>query len=380
MSPSLYRSFVDRHFDEILADLKAFVEVESPTTVKTAVDTASRHLAARFADAAGAEIVWHPQRDWGDHFEARIGRGSRRILLLGHVDTVWPLGTIERLPCRTDGDRITGPGSFDMKSGDIQALWALRAVREQNGGKDKTFVFFGNTEEEAGSPTSRPIIEQLARESECVLVLEPSVGTEGAVKLWRKGVGMFRLEVSGRASHAGADPEKGRSAVLELARQIVDLYTAVPLASTGTTMNVGVVRGGTRSNVVAASAEAQIDLRVRTAAEAQRAEAAILTRPTFVPGTTVRVTGGLNRPPMEETAASRRLYEQARVIAADEGFELPAGGTGGGSDGNFTAALGVPTLDGLGAVGGGGHADSEHVRRETVAPRTAWFARLLAGL
>ncbi|HKX17874.1 MAG TPA: M20/M25/M40 family metallo-hydrolase, partial [bacterium] len=340
MSPSPYRTFADRHLDEVLADLKAFVEVESPTTVKTAVDGAARHLATRFADAAGAEIVWHPQQQWGDHFEARIGRGSRRILLLGHVDTVWPIGTIERLPCRIDGDRITGPGSFDMKSGDIQALWALRAVRAQRAAQDKTFVFFANTEEEAGSPTSRPIIEQLARESECVLVLEPSVGVEGAVKLWRKGVGMFRLEVSGQASHAGADPEKGRSAVLELARQIVDLYAAVPLSSTGTTMNVGVVRGGTRSNVVAASAEAQIDLRVRTAAEAQRAEAAILTRPTFVPGTTVRVTGGLNRPPMEETAASRRLYEQARAIAADEGFELPAGGTGGGSDGNFTAALG----------------------------------------
>jgi glutamate carboxypeptidase len=380
VSPSPYRAFVDRHLDEILDDLKTFVEVESPTTVKAAVDRAARHLAGRFADAASAEIVWHPQPEWGDHFEARIGRGARRILLLGHVDTVWPLGTIERLPCRVDGDRITGPGSFDMKSGDIQALWALRAVAEQRAARDKTFVFFANTEEEAGSPTSRPIIERLARESECVLVLEPSVGAEGAAKLWRKGVGMFHLEVAGVASHAGADPEQGRSAVLELAHQIVDLYAAVPRLDAGTTLNAGVVRGGTRSNVVAASAEAQVDLRVRTAAEARRAEAAILTRPVFVPGTTVRVTGGLNRPPMEETPASRRLYERARVIAADEGFELPAGGTGGGSDGNFTAALGVPTLDGLGAVGGGGHADTEHVRRATVAPRTAWFARLLAEL
>jgi glutamate carboxypeptidase len=380
VSPSAYRTFVDRHLDEILADLTALVEVESPTTVKAAVDRAARHLAGRFAEAAGAEIVWHAQPEWGDHFEARIGRGPRRILLLGHVDTVWPLGTIERLPCRIDGGRITGPGSFDMKSGDIQALWALRAVIEQGAAADKTFVFFANTEEEAGSPTSRPIIEQLARESECVLVLEPSVGSEGAAKLWRKGVGMFRLEVTGQASHAGADPEKGRSAVLELARQIVDLYAAVPLAAAGTTLNVGVVRGGSRSNVVAASAEALIDLRVRTAAEARRAEAVIRERPAFVPGTTVRVTGGLNRPPMEETPASRRLYEQARAIASDEGFELPAGGTGGGSDGNFTAALGVPTLDGLGAVGGGGHADSEHVRLAAVAPRTAWFARLLAEL
>lgn len=379
---SAYRAFADRHLDEMLADLKTFVELESPTTVKAATDRAARHLAGRFADAAGAEIVWHAQRDWGDHFEARIGRGPRRILLLGHVDTVWPIGTIERLPCRIDGDRITGPGSFDMKSGDIQALWALRGVVElaPAAAADKTFVFFGNTEEEAGSPTSRPIIERLARESECVFVLEPSVGAEGAVKLWRKGVGMFRLEVTGVASHAGADPEKGRSAVLELAHQIIDLYAAVPRADTGTTLNVGVVQGGTRSNVVAASADARIDLRVKTAAEARRAEAAILNRPAFVPGTVVRATGGLNRPPMEETPASRRLYEFARRLAAEEGFALPAGGTGGGSDGNFTAAIGVPTLDGLGAVGDGGHADTEHVRRATVAPRTAWFARLLAEL
>jgi glutamate carboxypeptidase len=218
------------------------VEVESPTTVKAAADRAARHLAGRFADATGAEIVWHPQQEWGDHFEARIGRGARRILLLGHVDTVWPLGTIERLPCRVDGDRITGPGSFDMKSGDMQALWGLRTALDAAGKAiaGKTFTFFGNTEEEAGSPTSRPIIERLARESECVLVLEPSVGEEGAAKLWRKGVGMFRLEVAGVASHAGADPEQGRSAVLELAHQIVDLYAAVPRAETGSTMNAGV--------------------------------------------------------------------------------------------------------------------------------------------
>lgn len=377
---SPYRAFADRHLDEILRDLEALVELESPTTEKAAVDRASRHLAARFAEAAGAEIIWHPQRDFGDHFEARIGRGPRRVLLLGHVDTVWPLGTIERLPCRIDGDRITGPGSFDMKAGDVQGLWALRAVVERGAAADKTFVFFANTEEEVGSPTSRPIIERLAREAECVLVLEPSVGAEGAAKLWRKGVGIFRLEVQGVASHAGADPEKGRSAVLELAHQIVDLYAAVARPEEGTTLNVGLVQGGTRSNVVAATAEAHIDLRVRTVAEARRAERAMVERPSFVPGTTVRVTGGLNRPPMEETPASRRLYEVARRLAAAEGFGLPAGGTGGGSDGNFTAALGVPTLDGLGAVGDGGHAETEHVRRSAVAPRTAWFARLLAEL
>ncbi len=372
-----FRGFVDQHLEEILADLKAFVELESPTTNKAAVDRAGRHLAGRFQQAAGAEIAWHPQTAWGDHFEARVGSGPRRILVLGHFDTVWPVGALERMGCRIGGGRMTGPGVFDMKYGDIQALWALRAVAESRAGKDKTFVYFGNTEEEVGSPTSRPIIERLARESECVFVLEPSVGLEGAIKLWRKGVGRYRLAVQGVASHAGADPEKGRSAVLELAHQVVDLHAITDMEK-GTTVNVGVVSGGTRSNVVAASAEAEIDLRVRTAEEARRADVRVRTRPTFVGGTSVRVEGGLNRPPMEETPASRRLYELAKRLAADEGVELPAGGTGGGSDGNFTAALGVPTLDGLGAVGDGGHADHEHIVVSAVAPRLAWFTRLLA--
>jgi glutamate carboxypeptidase len=373
-----FRAFVERHLGDILDDLRAFVEIESPTTDKLAVDRAGRHLARRFAEAARAEVVWHPQPAWGDHFEARVGSGPRRILLLGHVDTVWPLGTLERLPCRIDGDRITGPGSFDMKSGDIQALWALRAVVESGGGAGKTFVFFANTEEECGSPTSRQIIERLAQDAECVLVLEPAAG-EGAIKLWRKGVGVYRLQVRGVASHAGADPEKGCSAIVELARQITDLQ-GIADREKGTTLNVGTVRGGTASNVVAAFAEAEIDLRVRTAAEARRADERIRGRPTFVPGTSVRVDGGLNRPPMEETPASRRLYDLAKRLAEEEGFALPAGGTGGASDGNFTAALGVPTLDGLGAVGDGAHADHEHVRISAIAPRTAWFARLLADI
>ena len=376
MLPS-FRPSVDRRFDAFVADVREFVELESPTTDKAACDRAGRHFAERFREYAGAEIVWHGQERQGDHFEARVGRGARKILLLGHFDTVWPAGTIGRLPCRIERDRLTGPGSFDMKCGDIQALWALRLLTEAGAGTDKTFTFLANSDEEIGSPTSRPIIERLARDSECVFVLEPAVGAEGAIKLWRKGIGMYTLEVDGVASHAGADPEKGRSAVLELAHQVIDLHN-LNNAALGTTVNIGVVHGGTRRNVVAAHAEAEIDLRVRTADEARRADEAIRNRPAFVSGTTARIRGGLNRPPMEETEASRRLYALARRIAADEGFDLPAGGTGGGSDGNFTAALGVPTLDGLGAVGDGGHAEHEHVVVSTMAPRLAWFTRLLA--
>ena len=376
---SSFRPLVDRRLEDVIADLRAFVELESPTVDKEACDRAGRHLAEQFRAYARAEIVWHPQDRYGDHFEARVGDGARRILLLGHSDTVWPVGTIRRLPCRIEGDRLTGPGSFDMKYGDVQALWGLRLVTEGRLGAGKTFVFFGNSDEEVGSPTSRPIIERLARDAECVLVLEPAVGPEGAIKLWRKGIGIYHLDVDGIASHAGADPEQGRSAILELAHQVVDLQ-GLNNAATGTTLNVGVIRGGTRANVVAARAEAEIDLRVRTSEEARLAHERILNRPTFVAGTTVHVRGGLNRPPMEESAGAHRLYALAKRIAAEEGFALPAGGTGGGSDGNFTAALGVPTLDGLGAVGDGGHADHEHVRVSTIAPRLAWFARLLAEL
>ena len=376
---SSFRPLVDRRLEDVIADLRAFVELESPTVDKEACDRAGRHLAEQFRAYASAEIVWHPQDRYGDHFEARVGDGARRILLLGHSDTVWPVGTIRRLPCWIEGDRLTGPGSFDMKYGDVQALWGLRLVTEGRLGAGKTFVFFGNSDEEVGSPTSRPIIERLARDAECVLVLEPAVGPEGAIKLWRKGIGIYHLDVDGIASHAGADPEQGRSAILELAHQVVDLQ-GLNNAATGTTLNVGVIRGGTRANVVAARAEAEIDLRVRTSEEARLAHERILNRPTFVAGTTVHVRGGLNRPPMEESAGAHRLYALAKRIAAEEGFALPAGGTGGGSDGNFTAALGVPTLDGLGAVGDGGHADHEHVRVSTIAPRLAWFARLLAEL
>jgi len=376
---SSFRPLVDRRLEDVIADLRAFVELESPTVDKEACDRAGRHLAEQFRAYARAEIVWHPQDRYGDHFEARVGDGARRILLLGHSDTVWPVGTIRRLPCRIEGDRLTGPGSFDMKYGDVQALWGLRLVTEGRLGAGKTFVFFGNSDEEVGSPTSRPIIERLARDAECVLVLEPAVGPEGAIKLWRKGIGIYHLDVDGIASHAGADPEQGRSAILELAHQVVDLQ-GLNNAAAGTTLNVGVIRGGTRANVVAARAEAEIDLRVRTSEEARLAHERILNRPTFVAGTTVHVRGGLNRPPMEESAGAHRLYALAKRIAAEEGFALPAGGTGGGSDGNFTAALGVPTLDGLGAVGDGGHADHEHVRVSAIAPRLAWFARLLAEL
>ncbi len=376
---SEFRRFADDHLKDLLSCVTAFVELESPSTDKAALDRAGQFLAGRFERDLAARVEWFPVTDQGNHFAARVGSGHRQILLLGHHDTVWPVGTIDRMPCRVEGDRLTGPGVYDMKGGTIQALFALQAVQALGLGKDKTFVFLGNADEEIGSHTSRQVIEDLARASECVLVLEPGAGVRGAAKLWRKGVGAYRLKVQGVASHAGGAPEKGRSALLELAHQIIDLQ-ALNDFDQGVNVNVGVASGGTRSNVVPALAEAHVDLRVPDMAAYAGVHSRIIRRPTFVDGTSVEITGGINRPPMNETPASRRIYEKAAAAAAAEGVDLPVGGAGGGSDGNFTAALGVPTLDGLGAVGSGAHADHEHVLVSTIAPRVAWLARFLADL
>jgi glutamate carboxypeptidase len=374
-----FRRYVGEHMEDLLACLQEFVAIESPSTDKAALDHAAGYLAHRFQQDLLARIAWFPQASHGDHLAAHVGEGPRQILLLGHHDTVWPIGTLAGMPCRVDGDRLTGPGIYDMKAGTIQALFALRAVQELGLGQDKTFVFLGNSDEETGSHTSRPIIDKLAQESEMVLVLEPAAGPVGAAKLWRKGVGAYQVDVQGVASHAGGAPEKGRSALLELAHQIIDLQ-AITDPGRGVTINVGVASGGTRSNVVPARAEAHADLRVPDMTAYAEAHRRITQRPSFVDGTKVTVSGGLNRPPMVETPASRRIYEKAAAAAMAEGFDLPVTGVGGGSDGNFTAALGVPTLDGLGAVGSGAHADHEHVLLSSIAPRVAFLARFLAEL
>lgn len=376
---SEFRHFADDYLEELLSYVAKFVEIESPSTNKSAVDRAGQFLADCFTRNLGARVEWFPAQDQGNHFAARVGDGHRQILLLGHHDTVWPLGTINRMPCRVEDGHLTGPGVYDMKGGTIQALFALQAVQAMSLAKDKTFVFLGTSDEEIGSHTSRPVIEEMAKASECVLVLEPGAGVRGAAKLWRKGVGAYRMQVQGVASHAGGAPEKGRSALLELAHQIIALQ-ALNDFDQGVNVNVGVASGGTRPNVIPALAEAHVDLRVPDMATYERVHERILSRPTFVDGTSVVISGGMNRPPMNETPSSRMIYEKAAAAAAAEGFDLPVGGAGGGSDGNFTAALGVPTLDGLGAVGAGAHADHEHVVVSTIAPRVAWLARFLADI
>lgn len=306
--------------------------------------------------------------------------GLPPIAVLGHYDTVWPRGTLARLPSRVDErGRLTGPGCFDMKGGLVLLYHALRELRATGRLPRRGARVLFSCDEEVRSRTARPLIDSLARDAAAALVLEaPLPG--GALKTARKGAGIYRLEIAGRAAHAGIEPRAGASAVLELAHQIQALHALGDHAN-GTTVNVGVVHGGTRPNVVAATAEAHIDVRTTTVAEADRVDQQIKALRPVLPGVRLTVVPDLSRPPMEPTAASRKLFALARTIAAAMGVpDLADGATGGASDANLVAAKGVPTLDGLGPEGGGAHADGEHVLVDSLPRRAALIAGLLVEL
>ncbi len=368
------RAFLQQHQDAMVRDLAEFVVRESPSTDKLLLDQFADFLSDYASSAGGhAEII--PMDEAGNHVRVSWGQVGKQapILLLGHFDTVWPQGTLQEMPFQVENDVATGPGIFDMKAGLLQGFWAVRALREV-ARVDRPIVFLCNSDEEIGSPTSRPLIEQEASRAAAVFVLEPSYN--GALKTARKGVGIFHAELVGKPSHAGLDPFAGVSATEELARLILDLH-ALSDRDTGTTVNVGVVSGGTRSNVVAANARAEIDLRVATEEEANRMTQRILGWQPHHAEVEVRLTGGMNRPPMERTERTAQLFCRAQELARDLGFELKETLVGGGSYGNFCAVLGVPVLDGLGAVGGGAHARDEHVLVDDMPPRAALVTRLL---
>jgi glutamate carboxypeptidase len=357
--------------------VETLVRLESPSTDKAAADRCGAELARRLRDL-GAAVTLSEQVSCADHVCARIGAGRRRVLLLGHFDTVWDVGQIERMPVREADGRLHGPGVFDMKAGIGVAMLAVRALLERDRGAWPRVTMLWTADEETGSATSRSLIEAEARASDAVLVLEPSL-PGGAAKTSRKGCGEFELVVRGVSAHAGIDPSKGASAIVEIAHQILDLG-ALQDPANGVSVNVGVVSGGSRGNVVADEARATIDVRVPTMAEAVRVERELRALRPHTPGTTIEVRGAVSRPPLERTADVQRLYELARAVARDLGADLGEGGTGGGSDGLFTAALGVPTLDGLGPRGDGAHARHEHVELADVAWRGAFLASLLARL
>ncbi len=359
--------------------IEGLVTHESPSRDKPALDAIAAKIAGRFG-ALGASVRRLNGHSGGDHLHARIGAEGEAFpaLILGHYDTVWPVGTLARMPFRVEGGRASGPGIYDMKSSLVIAEFALRALRDLGLSPCRPVEVLFTSDEEIGSPTSRGLIEDVARRCAYALVPEPPL-PGGGLKTARKGVGRFTLDVAGRAAHAGIEPEKGVSAVVELAHQILKIEGLAD-PGRGTTLNVGRVEGGTTPNVVPASASAVIDVRAATACEAARVEAALKGLSAVLPGASLTIKGGFNRPPMERTAEIGALFARAREVGRTIGLELAEGATGGGSDGNFTAALGVPTLDGLGVPGDGAHADHEHILIDALAPRAALLAALLLAL
>jgi glutamate carboxypeptidase len=368
---------------DLIAFARRLVVAESASGEKSAVD-ACMALAADQAKRLGGRVRIHRQRRFGNLLEARFGprtrsagqghgRSVKPILLLGHIDTVWPLDTLRTMPCRIREGRLSGPGALDMKAGVAMAFSALEILLEADL-LNREIVLLLVSDEEVGSPVSRPVTEELARQCAAVYVLEPAQGL--AYKTARKGVGTWRVEISGGAAHAGVDFDKGASSIRELAR-IVETVSAWTDPGRGLTVNVGVAAGGTQSNVVAARAHAEIDARFARRADGPRLERRFAALRVADRRSTLSVTGGVIRPPMQRTAGTVRLYQTARAFARELGFALPEASTGGASDGNFTSALGIPTLDGMGAVGEGAHARHESVDLTHLAPRTALLAVML---
>lgn len=353
---------------------RTLVNAESPSGDKAAVD-ACVSLAAARARSLGARIQLHRQKSFGDFLEARFGpRSSRdRILLLGHLDTVWPLGTLKKMPWQIRDGRLLGPGVFDMKAGVAIAFAALELLLEAQL-LHREIILLLNSEEEVGSPASRPLIERLARGCSAVYVLEPAKGL--ACKTEQKGTGNWKICLRGVAAHAGMDFEKGASAIRELAR-VIETVSAWTDLERGITVSVGLVGGGTKSNVIPAEAWAEVDGRFTRAADGPRLARRFSRLTAVDKRCSLTVTGGITRPPLERRR-SVALFRRARALAAQLGFALDEASSGGACDGNFTAALGVPTLNGMGAVGEGAHAPHECVLIEHLAPRTALLAGLLA--
>jgi glutamate carboxypeptidase len=380
-TPTIARhlEFCERQQPQMLETLKRTTEMESPSDSKEHVDQLGGLLRQEL-EAAGGRVTVHPAVRFGNHLQAEFQgtKPGKPVLLLGHFDTVWSLGTLAGMPFHVEAGRVFGPGVLDMKAGIVMMLFALRALREA-GAQHRPVTIFLDTDEEVGSESSRPLTEAIARKCEAVLVLEPAQGLEGHLKTARKGVGDYTIRVQGRASHSGVDFEKGHSAIVELARQILEVATFTDLPA-GITVNPGVIEGGTRTNVVAAEAQVEVDVRIARMADASGLEQRFRRLRPVDPNCRLEVSGGLNRPPMERTSGTVRLLELARRLGQEIGVELGESATGGGSDGNFTSALGIPTLDGLGVVGEGAHAVHESFILEHWPRRTAILAGLIAAL
>ncbi len=365
--------------------IRELVECESPTDSHGDVTRCAELLADSFSDIADGKLL--PTQGAGKTYVCQFrlpGTGKNNadggILALGHSDTVWPMGTLRTMPFRKRDGRLWGPGVLDMKSGLAMFAFAMRALRELDIPVARPVCMLVNPDEETGSLHSRADTELLASKSRAVLVLEPGTGLAGHAKTARKGIGSYRVTVRGVAAHSGVDFQNGASAIVELSRQIAEKIAGFTDLPHGITVNPGVISGGTRSNVIAAQAETTVDIRVPRARDAAALAKRFQSLRPIDKRCTLEVTGGLNRPPMERSKGIAELFTLAKTCAANLGVTLEESATGGGSDGNFTAALGIPTLDGIGAVGEGAHAAHESVLVDRLADRVALLARLVAEI
>jgi glutamate carboxypeptidase len=364
---------------EMIALLKWLVETESPTEDKLAVDRVGT-LVAEECHRLGADVEFVPNSVTGDHVIARFSPSSKHgqekeILLMHHMDTVFPVGTLQKMPFYEKDDKIFGPGVLDMKGGIVISLIAISALKEAGLLKRPVTVLV-TSDEETGSGTSHEVIKKLAKDAALVLVMESGL-LDGSLKVWRKGVGDFTVKVKGRAAHAGGAHEEGRNAIEEMAHQVLAIQKMTDYAK-GTTLSVGVIKGGTVSNVVPEEAVAEVDFRVLAPEEAKRVEAAMKALKPVTPDTSVEISGGLNRPPMPEDDLMKATFAKAKSIAAKNGMEIKAGGSGGGSDGNFVSPLGVPLLDGMGTYGEGLHSEREYIFTRSLPERAALTAALIS--
>jgi glutamate carboxypeptidase len=368
-------SDIRKDLPQALQLLEQMVMMESPSFDKPLVDAFARFVAGIFSEMGGrAEII--PAERFGDQVLVHFGSGKTPpILLLGHTDTVFSAGEIQKRPFQFDGQNATGPGVFDMKGGILLMWMALRALGRRATGLQNRVTVLLTSDEEVGSNASRSLIETEASQAKAVLVLEPSL-PGGVLKTARKGVGRFTVKAIGRAAHAGIDPTKGVNAIEEISHQVLRLQR-MSEPQRGTTVSVGVVQGGTRSNVVPAEAAMDIDVRITSMEEENRITTLIRELSPVLTSARLEIRGAINRPPMERTADTVRLFEVARSVAADLGIDLKEGSTGGASDGNLTSALGIPTLDGLGPIGDGAHATDEYIEINSLPERAALIAGLI---
>lgn len=372
----LLRRQIALHQEEIIEDLKELVRCESPSIDKSLADVCGRKIDEIVKKRLGCDAKIYPAETRGDHRSFTIGEGEEQILMLCHFDTVWEKG---RLSLKQEGDLLYGPGVFDMKSGLVNAIWALKILKEQGLLPHKRFCLMCNSDEEVGSVSSRPVIEAKARESAAALCIEPASGPQGFLKTARKGSGKYQIEITGKAAHAGNNPQAGRSAVQEMALQTVYLHSLNDF-EIGTTVNVGVVNGGTRPNIIAERAHMEVDVRTWNDEEARRMDRLIFGLQPKTEGVSLKVTGGIARPGMEATEKNLKLFDLAQSAARELGVSLDYIAAGGGSDGNFTSALGIATLDGLGGKGDGAHAENEHIEISGTMERLAVLANFLTKL